>query len=76
MTKLPIIDASEFEKILIRLGFRSVRQKGSHVFYKHQDGRTTTLPHHKGRVISRPLIRKVLNDIEINPDEYLELLKK
>jgi predicted RNA binding protein YcfA (HicA-like mRNA interferase family) len=37
------------EKLLRRLGFDIVRQKGSHVFYRHPDGRTTTLPNHPGR---------------------------
>jgi predicted RNA binding protein YcfA (HicA-like mRNA interferase family) len=26
-----------------------VRQKASHVFYRHPDGRTTTVPRHKRR---------------------------
>jgi hypothetical protein len=31
-------------KLLFRLGFKRVRQKGSHVFYRYPDGRTTTVP--------------------------------
>jgi len=57
MSKLPIVDARTFERILLKWGFQIVRQKGSHVFYRHPDGRYTTLPHHKGQDISRPLIR-------------------
>jgi predicted RNA binding protein YcfA (HicA-like mRNA interferase family) len=41
MTKLPITDARTMEKVLVQLGFASVRQKGSHVFYRHTDGRAT-----------------------------------
>jgi hypothetical protein len=26
------------EQVLLRLGFQAVRQKGSHVFYRHSDG--------------------------------------
>ncbi len=48
MSKLPIVSAKEFEKILLRIGFLKIRQKGSHAFYRHPDGRYTTLPHHKG----------------------------
>lgn len=76
MSKLQIIDAQTMEKLLFRLGFQRVRQKGSHVFYRHPDGRTTTVPHHKGRVLARPLIREILQDIEISVDEYSESLKK
>jgi predicted RNA binding protein YcfA (HicA-like mRNA interferase family) len=46
MSKLPITNAKDFEKLLLKLGFQVKRQKGSHVFYKHPDGRYTTLPHH------------------------------
>lgn len=55
MTRLPIVTAKTLEKILLGLGFERVRQKGSHVFYRHPDGRTTTVPHHPGRGIARPL---------------------
>ncbi|VAW28813.1 hypothetical protein MNBD_BACTEROID06-866 [hydrothermal vent metagenome] len=46
MSKLPLIDAKVFEKQLLSIGFQRQRQKGSHVFYRHPDGRYTTLPHH------------------------------
>jgi predicted RNA binding protein YcfA (HicA-like mRNA interferase family) len=64
------------EKLLLRSGFEKVRQKGSHAFYRHPDGRTTTLPHHKGRVLARPLIREILREIEITVEEYTNLLEK
>jgi len=37
-------------------GFVSVRQKGSHRFYRHPDGRTTVVPIHANRDISRGLL--------------------
>jgi predicted RNA binding protein YcfA (HicA-like mRNA interferase family) len=61
---------------LFSLGFVKTRQKGSHAFYRHDDGRTTTLPHHKGRTLSRPLLREILKDIDITQDEYAALLEK
>ena len=76
MNKLRIIDARKIEKLLFKLGFEKVRQKGSHVFYRHPDGRTTTVPHHKGRDIARPLIKEILREIELSVEEYEEHLKK
>ena len=70
MSKLRLIDASRMEKLLFRLGFEKVRQKGSHAFYRHSDGRTTTLPHHKGRVLARPLIREILREIDTTLEQY------
>jgi len=48
MSRLPIVDAKAMERILFAFGFAKTRQKGSHAFYRHPDGRTTTLPHHPG----------------------------
>jgi len=76
LSKLKIIDARRMERLLLRLGFEKVRQKGSHAFYRHSDGRVTTVPHHKGRVLARPLIREILREIEITVDEYNNLLEK
>lgn len=47
MSRLPLVDARTMEKLLLRLGFIAVRQRGSHVFYRHPDGRTTTVPYHQ-----------------------------
>ncbi|MCD4767774.1 MAG: type II toxin-antitoxin system HicA family toxin, partial [Methanosarcinales archaeon] len=62
--------------LLLKLGFKKIRQKGSHVFYRHPDGRTTTVPHHSGRDLARPLIKEILREIELSVDEYNENLKK
>ena len=76
MSKLKLVDAGKMEKILLRLGFEKVRQKGSHAFYRHHDGRTTTVPHHKTRLLARPLIREILREIEITIDDYNNHLEK
>jgi len=57
------------DKILRRWGFQRVRQKGSHVFYRHSDGRTTVLPDHGGRDLARPLVREILREIDATPDQ-------
>lgn len=62
------------ERVLLKLGFAATRQKGSHVFYRHTDGRTTTVPHHPGRDLGRPLIRAILREIELSPDDFQALL--
>lgn len=76
MSRLKLIDARRMEKLLFRLGFEKVRQKGSHAFYRHPDGRTTTLPHHKGRLLARPLVREILREIEITPEDYARFLNE
>lgn len=76
MTKIPSIKARELEKALFRLGFVKTRQKGSHAFYRHADGRATTVPHHRGRDLAKPLVKAILADIDISPEEFLNILRK
>lgn len=76
MSKLPLVTAKELEKVLLKLGFVFKRKRGSHAFYRHPDGRYTTIPHHRRRVIARPLLRQILNQINLTPREYLDLLGK
>jgi predicted RNA binding protein YcfA (HicA-like mRNA interferase family) len=74
LTRLPTVDFRTVDRVLARLGFSRVRQKGSHVFYRHQDGRTTTVPNYPGRDIARPLLREILKDIELTPEQFAEQL--
>jgi predicted RNA binding protein YcfA (HicA-like mRNA interferase family) len=76
VSRLPIAGFRQIEKVLLQLGFQAVRQKGSHVFYRHPDGRTTTLPNHPGRDLARPLLREILREIEVAPDQFREELEK
>jgi predicted RNA binding protein YcfA (HicA-like mRNA interferase family) len=76
VSRLPVVGAATMARLLLRIGFEPVRQRGSHVFYRHPDGRTTTLPHHRGRDVSRPLIRQILREIGVEPGEYVRLLRE
>ena len=75
MAKLPQISANEFIKILEKIGFKIVRQKGSHVFLRHNDRRTTVVPNHPGEKLDRGLLNKILRkDIQIDREEFEKLL--
>lgn len=76
MTRPPIVNARTMERFLLDLGFEMVRQRGSHRLYRHPDGRTTTVPHHAGRDLARPLIREILREIETTPDQFREGLER
>lgn len=75
MTKLRILSARDMEKLLFKLGFFRVRQCGSHIFYKHSDGRFTTVPHHKGD-LKRALIRSILREIDLEIDQFNDYLDR
>lgn len=74
MSGLPVVDFRTMERVLLRLGFQAVRQRGSHVFYRHPDGRATTVPNHSGRDLARPLVREILREIDLTPEQFCEHL--
>lgn len=76
MSKLPILSATRMGKILLHLGFILIRQKGSHAYYRHTDGRATVIPIHKGEDLRRGLIRAILKDIEITPADFEHLRRE
>lgn len=72
MGKLPVLRAREVCAILERLGFSVVRQRGSHMQYRHADGRGTTVPNHPGRDISPILLRQIAKDIGMTAEELIQ----
>lgn len=70
MAKLPILRAREVMRVLERMGFRQLRQSGSHVFFKHPDGRTTLVPRHDRETIGRTLMHQILREIDVGPEEF------
>jgi predicted RNA binding protein YcfA (HicA-like mRNA interferase family) len=51
-------------------GFATLRIKGSHHFMRHSDGRVTVVPVHSGETIGPGLLRKILKDIEMEPQQF------
>lgn len=76
MTGLPVVGFRELDRMLRRLGFEAVRQHGSHVFYRHPDGRSTTVPRQENRNIARPLLRAILREIGMTPDQFRDVLDR
>jgi predicted RNA binding protein YcfA (HicA-like mRNA interferase family) len=60
---------------LKKAGFEIIRQKGSHVFLRHSDGRVTVVPVHKGETIGVGLLLKILRDVDITKEEFYKLNK-
>ncbi len=59
MPKLPLVSAKELAKVLEKLNFKLIRQEGSHMFFRHEDGRTTVIPNHPGEEIGTGLLLKI-----------------
>ena len=43
---------------------------------RHADGRATVIPMHKGEDLGRGLLRSILRDIEIVPEEWNKILHR
>jgi predicted RNA binding protein YcfA (HicA-like mRNA interferase family) len=70
------IPAKKVIKVLNKIGFEVVRQRGSHVILKHPDGRVTVVPVHSGEDIGRGLLSKIIKDTRMTREEFLKLLEE
>ena len=71
MGNIPVLKPGEVCRLLEKLGFAAVRQRGSHVQYRHPTGLGTTVPLHKGRDIAPPLLRQIAKDIGLTIEELI-----
>lgn len=66
--KVPPMSYREAARFLTAHGFREARQAGSHVLFRHPDGRSSVVPRH-GRDLDPRLVAKVLRDAGIDAAE-------
>lgn len=70
MPKLRPAKPEEVQRVLEKLGFQRIRQSGSHVVYRHPDGRWTTVPLHPSKDVAKGTLRKIIKDLEITVEEF------
>ena len=75
MPKLILISGKKFCKILEKLGFAKIYGKGSHVRFKHPDGRRTVVPVHGNEDLGKGLLLEILKQVKLSRDEFLELIR-
>ncbi|MFZ5922175.1 MAG: type II toxin-antitoxin system HicA family toxin [Chloroflexota bacterium] len=76
MTRLRLVAYSKLAKIAESKGFHRIRQEGSHNVFRNAEGKIIVIPNHGSQVIVRPLLRKILRDMDISLEEYERLLKE
>ena len=76
MSIIPILTPARMLAILLKAGFKVIRQKGSHIRLAHPitGGATTIAMHTKD--LSRNLILKILKQAGVSVKDFLVLLKK
>lgn len=72
MARVPTITAKVIIEFLTSLGFEQVRQRGSHKFFRHADGRTASVPDHPGEDLGRGLTNKILRDAEATREDFFD----
>ncbi len=76
MTKLVTISGKKFCKILDKLGFEKIYGKGSHIRFRHPNGRKTVVSVHGNEDLGKGLLRTILNQIDLSKEEHEELRRK
>jgi predicted RNA binding protein YcfA (HicA-like mRNA interferase family) len=71
--RLPVLSGREIIKALAKVGFVPVRQKDSHVFLRHVDGRRTVVPLHEE--VNKSTIMDIIEQTKLTRQEFLELIK-
>lgn len=74
MTKLPKISGKELCKVLKKFGFQRIYGKGSHVRFKHSDGRRTVVPIHNNEDLGPGLLLAILKQVKVAREEFEKLL--
>ncbi len=75
MPKIPVIKTKQLIQVLNKLGFLKFHQVGSHAQLKHQDGRRITVPVHYGRDIGRETLKGIIEDLDLETEEFVKILK-
>ncbi len=74
MPKLLRVTAREIISVPEKKGFVLARQSGSHKIYKDAAGKRVTVPFHAQKVLHPKLLRSILRDAGIGPEELQNLL--
>lgn len=61
--------AREVVRALEKLGFRELRQRGSHRFFRHADGRVVIVPMHPGD-LKPGTYRDILDNIGLSEEVF------
>jgi len=70
---LPVISGDDAVSVLTRLGFRFVRQTGSHMILRRDDPfAQLTVPRHK--VLDRGTLRSIIRQAGLSVEAFISLL--
>ena len=74
---LPVVSGREAIRVFERLGYGVVRQRGSHIRLRHATDpsrKPLTIPDH--RALKPGLLRHLMRDAQVDPEEFRRLLNR
>lgn len=76
MSDLPSVKATDFVRVISKLGYELDRQKGSHAIYKGDSGGRVVVPMHSGKDLKPGTLAGMIKDIGLEKSEFFQLLRE
>lgn len=76
MPRITPIDPYRLIKILSKVEFKPIRQKGSHIILMNEHRTRVVVPVHPGKKLKPSLIRVIMKEVGLFREKYFELLEK
>jgi len=76
MSILPMLTSRQLLAILLKAGFKIIRQRGSHMWLEHPVLRRTTMVAMHTKDVSRKMLSKIIKQAGLSTAEFLRLLGK
>ncbi|MEM2058391.1 MAG: type II toxin-antitoxin system HicA family toxin [Thermoproteota archaeon] len=76
MPKILPLNPHKLVKILQKRGFKTLRQKGSHIIMMNDKGVRIVVPVHPGKEVKPGLVRAIIKEAGLTREEFLKLLKE
>jgi len=76
LPKIRPLSSQRLIKILEKIGFKIIRQKGSHVIMINDRDTRIVIPVHPGKDVKPGLIRAIIKEAGLSREEFFRILKE
>ena len=76
MPKLPVLSGKKLVKILSKIGFQHVRNKGDHAILNKfaEDGHKITIPVPLHKELAKGILRSIIRQADLDLENFFDLL--
>jgi len=76
LPKIRPLSPQRLIKILEKTGFKTIRQKGSHIIMINDKGTRIVIPVHLGKDVKPGLIRAIIKEAGLSRREFFKILRE